>query len=155
MSIAQHFTSFASKAAFGALAIAASLPSISAAQAETAGGFRRSVEANIEHKLALPGREAGKGIATVAVTVDSQGKVQSAQLVKSSGHAIFDREALRTAHAVQYPSTGHNRTVAMVLGFNQAVSAADRSRSERLVTAWRDDQRVRLAKSDATTQPDS
>lgn len=143
------------KTALGILAVGSAFASMSAAQAETSDGFRRSVEANIERKLTLSGYEAGKGIVTVAVTIDSHGKVQSTQLVKSSGHAAFDQEALRTAHAVSYPATGRNRTVAMVLGFNQAVSATDRRHSERLVTAWRDDQRVRLAKSDATTQPDS
>lgn len=160
MTINRLFASSAlTNIAAGLFAVAVTLATVSAVRAEEPGiaGFRAGVEKDIDRKLRLPpGQSEGRhGIATIAVTIDANGKVETADLVRSSGFDAFDREALRTAHAVSYPATGTPRTVAMVLGFNQPVNDQARNEGRRLVTAWRAGQRVMLAKDNAARQPDS
>ena len=139
-------------------AVAATLTTVSTVRAETGvADFRNHVESSIDKTLRLPqGKDdARQGIATVAVTVDARGKVETTDLVRSSGIRAFDREALRTARTVSYPATGKSRTVAMVLGFNRTITEGMQGEANRLVTAWRDDRRVRLAEGIAAQQPDS
>lgn len=124
------------------------VPSAHAAPA----GFQKSIEASIENNLRMPSNSDTKGVATVAVSIDAKGAVRDASVVKSSGHARFDREAIRTARAVSYPATGKSRTVAMVLGFNQPAPAIEISRSKQLVEAYRNDRRQLLADK-STDQP--
>lgn len=141
-----------------ALAVAATATTISTVRAEPGtADFRASVASSIDGTLRLPrGRnDFRKGIATIAVTVDAKGRVEAADLVRSSGVGAFDREALRTARAVSYPATGEPRIVAMVLGFNRPVNSEIQREARRDVVAWRDDRRVMLAKGIAAQQPDS
>ncbi|MPT48854.1 MAG: energy transducer TonB [Sphingobium sp.] len=119
--------------------------------------FRQQVERNIDKTLSLSAVQNSRqrAIATVAVTIAADGSVRNAHLVRTTGVTRFDREALRTAQTVSYPATGKTRTVAMVLGFNQPVTAENQQEGQRLVLAWRGDQRVMLATTSAAHQPDS
>jgi TonB family protein len=105
----------------------------SSAQAETNADYRASVEKSIDAQLRMP--EAGlagrHGTATLAVVVDASGRVESIKLLKSAGFANFDREAIRTASRVSYPASANGRTVAMVLGFNEAVTSKAQARRRR------------------------
>lgn len=124
---------------------------------EDHAAFRQQVERSIHRNLsdaAVKGSDQ-RGIATIAIRVAPDGSVSSAHLVRPTGITRFDQEALRTARAVSYPATGKGRTVAMVLGFNQPVTAAREQEGQRLVLAWRNDQRVMLANRSAAQQPDS
>lgn len=141
----------------GFLAVAATFATVSTVRAETGtADFRTQVEHSIDQTLRLPqGKDDfRKGIATVAVTVGADGKVVAADLVRSSGISIFDREALRTAHVASYPATGKTRTIAMVLGFNRTVTPEMQGEAGRAVLAWRDENRVMLANRIAAQQPD-
>lgn len=148
-------TSFAA----GLFALAATFATVSTVRAEEFGvaDFRNHVEDSIDKTLRLPEAidEDHRGVATVAVIVDANGKVRTADLIRSSGFGAFDQEALRTARAVSYPETGKPRTVAMVLGINRPVGAKARREGQRLVTAWRAGQCVMLANDTAAQQPDS
>lgn len=138
-------TSFAA----GLSALAATFATVSTVRAEETGvaDFRKHVENSIDKTLRLPEgiNERHRGVATVAVIVDANGKVRTADLIRSSGFGAFDREALRTARAVSYPASGKPRTLAMVLSINRPASAKARSEGQRLVTAWRAGQRVMIA----------
>lgn len=131
----------------------------SSAQAETNADYRASVERSIDTQLRMP--EAGlagrHGTATLAVVVDASGRVESIKLLKSAGFANFDREAIRTASRVSYPASANGRTVAMVLGFNEAVTSKAQAEGGAIVTAWADEQdrKVRLAQQTTAQQPDS
>ena len=136
-------------AAFCSIAVMGiAAPSAHAAPA----GFQKSVEASIENNLRMPVTTDRKGVATVAVSIDANGSVSDASVVKSSGHLSFDREAVRTARAVSYPATGKARTVAMVLGFNQPAPRHAISQGKQLVDAYRNDRRQLLA-DQSTAQP--
>ncbi|MDB5701879.1 MAG: TonB family protein [Sphingomonadales bacterium] len=136
-------------AAFCSIAVlGVAMPQAHAAPA----GFQKSVEASIQNTMRLPGNTDSKGVATVAVSIDANGSVSNADVVKSSGNASFDREAVRTARAVSYPATGNARTIAMVLGFNQPAPRAAISQGKQLVDAFRTDRRQLLADK-STAQP--
>lgn len=90
-----------------------------AAQAATTdSSFVRDVEAQLKADAYTP--IDASGVATVAVRIDANGKVQSANIAGSSGHAALDREALLTAKSVTYPKGNTARTVALVLTFGNA-----------------------------------
>ena len=89
-----------------------------AAHAAPTSDFVRSVEAQLKVDNFAP--SSASGIATVAVRIDADGKVLSADVAGSSGHAVLDREALLTAKSVTYPKGTGTRTVAMVLSFGNA-----------------------------------
>jgi TonB family protein len=125
---------------------------VPSAHAAAPVGFQKSVEASIQNHMRLPGNTDSKGVATVAISIDANGAVSDANVVKSSGVASFDREAVRTARAVSYPATGKARTVAMVLGFNQPATTAAISQGKQLVDAYRTDRRQLLA-DQTTAQP--
>lgn len=120
------------------LAMVATLATVSSVQAKTPDtDFRQSVETAIDRTLR---RDAVRpadvpATATVAVRIDAQGRVLSTAMMRSSGRRNWDTEALRTARTVAYPATGKPRTVAMVLGFNRAVSARDEQAARRLANA--------------------
>ena len=82
---------------------------------------------------------------------------EGTELLKSAGFANFDREAIRTASRVSYPASANGRTVAMVLGFNEAVTSKAQAEGGAIVTAWADEQdrKVRLAQQTTAQQPDS
>ncbi len=123
------------------------------ARAEAPAGFVKTVEASVNNTMRFPqGAETQKGTATVAVLINAEGAVQSATLVHSTGTAAFDREALRTAKAVRYPATGKNRTVAMVLAFNDTISRQAAAQGKVIVEAYRNDDR-RLLASETTARP--
>ncbi len=151
-------SSLFTNAAAGLFAVAATLATVSTVRAETgAADFRTQVESSIDKTLRLPqgNDDFRTGIATIAVTINGKGKVEATHLVRSSGIAVFDREALRTARAVSYPVTGKSGTIAMVLGFNKPVTDEMQKEGRRLVVAWRDEQRIMLANNIAAQQPDS
>jgi TonB family protein len=131
--------------------VAAMAITVPSAHAAAPAGFQKSVEASIDRNLRLPVAD-NSGVATVAITVDGNGEVLAADVVKSSGQSRYDREALRTARAVDYPATGKTRTVAMVLGFNQPATKAAIVQGKQLVDAYRTDRRQMLADK-TTDQP--
>lgn len=103
--------------------------------------FKASVERSIDETVQMPAPASAKGTATLAVSIDANGAVGDVALVKSSGVPSFDREAVRTAKAVDYPA-GKARTIAMVLGFGERPSVRN---AKALVTAYRNDNRQLLA----------
>lgn len=131
----------------------------SAAQAKTDAETRASIEKSIDKELRLAEASVAgrKGTATLAVTLSANGRVKNVQLLKSAGHASFDREAIRTANTVSYPASASGRTVAMVLGFNEKVSPKAQAEGGAIVTEWaaRQDRKVRLAEQSTAQQPDS
>ncbi|MGD9811994.1 MAG: energy transducer TonB [Sphingobium sp.] len=145
------------RVAAGALAVALTAVTVTAAKAETDGKFRDAVETGIRNELRLPSGsiDSRRGTAIVAVSVDSAGNVRNAQIVQSAGFSGFDREALRTARTVSYPATGENRTVAMVLGFNQQVAENTSGKAAKLVAAYAEKQKVMFADKTSAQQPDS
>ncbi len=98
------------------------------ARASTTGSFVSSVESQLQKSTWAPSSKTG--VATVAVRIDAAGKVQSAAVAGSTGHAELDRHALNTARSVSYPKGTTSRTVAVVLTFgnvakpSKAASAA-------------------------------
>jgi len=158
MSTVSVFSNYGMKAAAGIFAIAATFGTVATVRAETGNGdFRAAVETSIDQEMRLPHSMNNKrhGVATVAVTIDGAGNVQSTHIVKSSGYGSFDQEAIRTARTVTYPASGKNRTVAVVLGFNEKVKTHAQVEGRALVAAWAKDQRVLMADKNATAQPDS
>jgi TonB family protein len=141
-------TAFIGAAFCSIAAMGIAAPSAHAAPA----GFQKSVEASIANNLRMPIATNSKGVATVAISIDASGAVSEANVVKSSGNASFDREAIRTARAVSYPATGEARTIAMVLGFNQPAPREAIVQSKQLVDAYRNDHRQLLADK-STAQP--
>lgn len=145
-----------------ALSVGLGLGGVAQAQ-EKPADFRSVVEQGIDRTLRLPrqpddalrAQTARSAAATVAVTIDGQGKAAAADIVKSTGWRDFDSEALRTARAIAYPATGRTRTIAMVLGFNKEVTADMQQAAQQQVFAWREERRVRLAKRIDARQPDS
>jgi TonB family protein len=153
-------TSLATRVAAGALALAATFGTVSTVHAKTDADFRRAVETSIDHELHAASVKMGNrsGVATLAIAVDPQGAVRSIDLVKSSGHPGFDKDAIAIAHRVGYPASGKARTVAMVLGFNRQVDVNAQAKGQRLVQTWLENQRVMLADTTQNTtarQPDS
>ncbi|AYJ85699.1 TonB family protein [Sphingomonas paeninsulae] len=142
-------TSIVGAAFCSVAALAIAVPS---AHAAAPAGFQKAVEASIDNNLRLPVNTDSKGVATVAVSIDGNGSVSDVNIVQSSGHISFDREAIRTAHAVRYPATGKPRTMAMVLGFNQPATSRQVLHGKQLVDAYRTDRRQLLANK-TTAQP--
>jgi len=75
------------------------------------------------HKRYPPGARArgAHGIAYVRFTIDGAGNVLSARLVRSSGYAELDREAValvRRASPVPPPPPGANRIITVPVRFN-------------------------------------
>ena len=105
-----------------------------AAQAATTdSSFVRDVETQLKTETFAP--TSASGVATVAVRIDADGKVQSARIAGSSGHAVLDREALLTAKSVTYPKGDTARTVALVLTFGNAAKPSA-SQSTALVNRY-------------------
>lgn len=104
-----------------------------AAHAAPKSDFVRKVEAQITGDTAAP--SWAKGIATVAVRIDANGKVLSADVAGSTGHAMLDREALLTAKSVTYPKGDRARTVAVVLRFGNVEQPAA-TETARLVNRY-------------------
>jgi len=124
---------------------------VSPAHAKAPVSIERAVEASIDANLRLPTSRI-RGVTTLAVSTDGNGRVANVDVVSSSGVKSFDREAVRTATVVHYPATGKARTYAMVLSFNQEPDAAMQARGKTLVQAYLADRRQMLA-SQTTAQP--
>lgn len=123
-------TAFAASMVGTALVFA--IPQVAQA-ATTHSDFVRSVEAQLNRSdFAATG---DTGVATVAVRIDADGKVLSAQVAGTSGHAALDREALSTAKSVNYPKGERARTVAVVLRFGN-VAKPSKSQSAALVNRY-------------------
>tara|TARA_R110000782_G_scaffold78276_9_gene155727 strand:+ start:163047 stop:163367 length:321 start_codon:yes stop_codon:yes gene_type:complete len=102
MSNALYLSDRATRIAAGALAVAATFGLVSTVHAKTPADFREAVETSIDQELnSASNRIDGKhhGVATLAVSVDREGKVRSVELVKSSGDSGFNTEALRHGSA--------------------------------------------------------
>lgn len=104
-----------------------------AAYAAPAKDFVRSVEAQLSADTYTP--STATGIATIAVRIDADGKVLSADVAGSTGHAALDREAVQTAKSIHYPKGDHARTVAMVLSFGN-VKKPSASQTAALVNRY-------------------
>lgn len=105
-----------------------------AAQAATTGSdFVRNVESQLAQDSLMT--VDAKGVATVAVRIDADGNIRSAEIAKSSGHPALDQEALTSAKSVQYPKGSNARTVAVVLRFGN-VAMPSKSESAALVTRY-------------------
>lgn len=143
-----------------ALAFIGTAATVASVHADTGkASFRNHVETSIARHLRLPDDKAHSpaGVATVAVGIDADGAVRSTSLLRSSGVAAYDEEALRTAQTVSYPATGKPRTVAMVLGFNRTVSATEQRQAQQLadnITNTGRDRDIRLAET-VSAQPES
>lgn len=101
--------------------------------ATTQSSFVGNVEAQLKNEAWAPTSDTG--VATIAVRIDASGKVLSAQLAGSSGHAVLDRAALSTAKLVSYPKGTDARLVAVVLTFGQASRPA-KSETTALVNRY-------------------
>jgi TonB family protein len=89
-----------------------------AAQAATTStDFVRDVEAQLNTGAFAPSDQTG--VATIAVQIDADGQVLSANVAGTSGHKSLDRAALQTAKSVVYPK-GRARTVAVVMKYGNA-----------------------------------
>ena len=104
-----------------------------AAHAAPKGEFVRNVEAQLKTETFAP--SSATGVATVAVRIDADGKVLSADVAGSTGHAVLDREALLTAKSVTYPKGVGTRTVAVVLSYGN-VAKPSATQSARLVNRY-------------------
>ena len=104
-----------------------------AAHAAPKSDFVRTVEAQINGESYSP--SWATGVATVAVRIDADGKVLSTGIAGSTGHAMLDRQALRTAKSVTYPKGSRARTVAVVLTFGK-VSKPAAAQSAALVNRY-------------------
>jgi protein TonB len=74
--------------------------------------WRGQVMAHLNRRKRHPGGAAG-GTASVSFTIDRSGRVLSARLIRSSGSAILDREAValaRRASPVPAPPAGIGRS---------------------------------------------
>lgn len=89
----------------------------SPAHAATTGRFVRSVERQLDQVTTTSDQN---GVATVAVLIDSRGRVVSVGLVGSTGQSALDREAVQTAKSIVYPKGDRSRTVAVVLKYGSA-----------------------------------
>ncbi len=105
-----------------------------AARAATTGN---DFVSNVEAQLARNSLTAvdAKGVATVAVRIDADGKIRSAEIAKSSGHRALDKAALASAKSVRYPQGTNARTVAVVLSFGDAPKPA-KAESAALVSRY-------------------
>lgn len=159
MSNALYLSNSATRIAAGALAVAATFGLVSTVHAKTGADFHQAVESSINRELNSASTrvdDGHRGVATLAVSVDREGKVRSVALVKSSGESGFDKEALRIAHRVSYPASGAPHTLAMVLGFNQHADKRAQAKGAELVQAWLgSQQKMRLAEKTTAQQPDS
>ncbi len=72
----------------------------------------------------------------MAVRIDAAGNVQSANVVRSTGHSVLDRAALNTAKAVDYPKGDRARTVAVVLTYGEGTKQPAKSETARLVKTY-------------------
>ena len=115
-----------------------------------ANPVQAKIERSIASTMKLPSTTR-QGVATVSVHVNADGSVGDATLMGTTGTPAFDKEAMRTAHSVSYP-TGSARQVVMVLGFGRTVTAADRAKGEKVAAQYRTDTRQLLA-SKTTVQP--
>jgi TonB family protein len=94
--------------------------------------FVRDVEAQIGSRDYAP--SSATGIATIAVRIDADGKVLSADVAGSSGHKALDDDALLTAKSVVYPK-GKARTIAVVMKYGNA-KKPEAEQSARLVNRY-------------------
>ena len=101
--------------------------------ATTQSSFVNNVEAQLKNQAWAPTSDTG--VATIAVRIDASGKVLSAHVAGSSGHAVLDRAALSTAKSVSYPNGDGARTVAVVLTFGHVPRPA-KSETTALVNRY-------------------
>jgi TonB family protein len=101
--------------------------------ASSNSSFVHSVETQLNNGTFA--QTSDTGVATVAVRIDANGKVLSAQVAGTSGHAVLDRQALSTAKSVSYPKGDKSRTVAVVLTFGNAAKPS-KSQSASLVNRY-------------------
>ncbi|UVO53830.1 energy transducer TonB [Sphingomonas sp. SUN039] len=93
-----------------------------AAQASPKSDFVRNVEAQLKTEAYAPADLSG--VATIAVRIDADGKVLSADVAGSSGHKLLDDDALLTAKSVVFPK-GAARTVAVVMKYGNVAKPGE------------------------------
>ena len=108
-------TAFAASLLGTALVFA--VPQAAQAATVTKADFVRTVEAQLNNGAFAPSDQSG--IATIAVRIDADGQVLSANVAGTSGDKSLDRAALQTAKSVAYPK-GQARTVAVVMKYGNA-----------------------------------
>ncbi len=101
--------------------------------ASSNSNFVHSVETQLNNGTFA--QTSDTGVATVAVRIDANGKVLSAQIAGSSGNRMLDREALSTAKSVDYPKGDKARTLAVVMTYNGAAKPS-KSQSAALVSRY-------------------
>ena len=117
----------------------------------SASEWQADVERQIDANLRLPERALRDGrhaVATVGVRFDGQGGFDGATIVRSTGVAMLDEEALRTARSIRYPTLrGAPRTVAMQLYFGVPAPAAAEARdaAKAALAAYQKSQRYQTA----------
>ena len=106
-------------------------------QAARAATTNSDFVSNVEAQLVRDSFVAvkGKGVATIAVRIDADGNIRSAEIAKTSGHRALDLAALASAKSVHYPKGSNARTVAVVLRFGD-VAKPSKSESATLVIRY-------------------
>ncbi len=147
-------------AAFSATALSAS--PAAAAPAD----FQSRLDAQVHRALAAsaPSRAGeASGIASVRFSVGPDGRPTDVELIQSSGRRALDRRALRTIASLDLPAdapAGEHVALLQFGTWNGAsreekarIELAEAARRTEVQLASRDDDRLRLARSERTAAP--
>lgn len=122
-------------AAFSAISLTAAVGPARAGAPVTKEEWKARVEDKLADKmvgLSRDLREDGYAIATVAVELDKEGHVLDARVLRPSGMAKLDEQALRRARAIQFPAmpTGKPVHLQMNMVFGGSERAVELGRAE-------------------------
>lgn len=140
-------TAFAGATVYTALLLAVSTSPARAATTDS------QFAQKVEQQIAQPGHYApsGRGVATLSVKVDANGKLLNVALVESTGDKALDADAVATTKALDWPA-GRARQVAVVLTYGGAKAPA-KVESVARVTRYTNAKGEALA--DATPAPNA
>lgn len=131
----------------------------------TVDDWRAEVSAQIDDTLRFPHAALPRddhAVATVRVRLNAEGEAQQVAIAKSSGDYRLDKEAIRVAERVQYPTLpsglrGRPQTVEFQLYFGKAADGATamrhRKTAEAMAHAASDTADNLQAATDAVLQP--
>ncbi|MBU3078378.1 energy transducer TonB family protein [Sphingomonas quercus] len=128
-------TALVGAAIFSTAALVAAVGPARAAAPATTDAWKATVESRLTDNLVTVRHSAGldrHAIATVLVDVDGTGRVTDVQMLRSSGSAGLDKQALRRARTVDFPATPSGKAVhvQMNLIFGRSEAAIARARAE-------------------------
>lgn len=110
----------------------------------TISDWQQDVNEQIDNNLRVPANFDSKLAATtVSVVLNANGEFGGASVAKSSGHSAVDREAIRVARTIDYPTLpsglrGKPQTVTMQVYIGTSADGIDR-RAERLAATRKAD----------------